>query len=104
MSKYQVGDILRIRQWDDMANEYGCTPYGSIHCNFMFTREMRCMCGEIFTVKEITNDRYYSEEGIEGMYSISADMLEYVMEEELNINSTDVTNLEEFLSAFQIQV
>ena len=39
MNKYEVGDVLRIRAWDDMAEEFGGDGY-EIPCKFSFTRSM----------------------------------------------------------------
>lgn len=52
MSKYQVGDVLRVRQWDDMANEFGYTNpcHDEIKCLDIFVEEMKYLCGKTFTV------------------------------------------------------
>lgn len=82
---FQVGDVCRIREWDDMAAEFGnpTFPGGSIPVQFTFTELMRPLCGRQFTVKSIFGSKYYSEEGVEnqatiGQWNISADMLELV--------------------------
>lgn len=86
---FKVGDVCRIREWDDMAAEFGLN-WGDICCQFCFTREMKYLCGKIFTIKEIIDDIYYrSVEGIElaadhFFYSISADMLQHIVSPELN--------------------
>lgn len=66
-----VGDRLRIRMWDDMAEEFGIefddirTPDAS------FTDRMRDLglCGSVFTVSSIYDDNgttfYRSMEGVE---------------------------------------
>ena len=33
MKRYKVGDIVQIRQWDDMVKEFGVNYYGVIRCN-----------------------------------------------------------------------
>ena len=77
-----IGDKLKIRQWDDMALEFGLNGTGSIKCVFGFTKEMRYLCGRPFTIKA-QYDAYLSEEREEfcpgapgGRWRISADMLE----------------------------
>lgn len=73
----KIGDRLRIREWEDMANEFGYEG-GDIACDLAFTQDMSYMCGMPFTVEEISSDsrRFFSKEGIENHWSISADMLE----------------------------
>ena len=85
-----IGDVLRIRQWDDMANEFGINECGDIDCRYCFTTTMIHMCGKQFTVSNIYEDYgetiYNSEEGVEydvegDTWDISADMLELYVEE-----------------------
>lgn len=82
MTKYKIGDKLRIRQWDDMVAEFGFDLGGNIDCCFRFTPSMRRLCGSEFTVYRIDGTggaaAYKSEEGVESQFSISADMLEPV--------------------------
>lgn len=83
-----IGDRLRIRQWDDMAREFGLTGTGHINCIFSFNSKMRPLCGREFTVSDITlGGGFVSKEGIEyerdnGRWSISADMLEPTVTED----------------------
>lgn len=80
MNKYEVGDVLRIRAWDDMAEEFGGDGY-EIPCKFSFTRSMEHLCGQEFVVREIDTEGYYhSESGVEDGWNISSDMLEYAEE------------------------
>ena len=99
--KFEIGDILRIRQWDDMADEFGIIG-DTIECKFGFTPAMRYLCGQKFTVKEIYDGEFQSEEGIENdthsddYWSISEDMLEMVEPTcELKIN--DIKKFNEML-------
>lgn len=78
-SEIEVGDELKIRSWDDMENESGTDDYGNIPCVGTFTRRMQCICNSPFTVKRTRSAmfKYFvSEEGSEGDWVISADMLE----------------------------
>lgn len=87
MKQFNIGDKLRIRQWDDMAKEFGVVD-NEIMCHHGFPETMRHLCGLPFTVIDIEYDEYYSEEGTEGLrdddwsdyWLISADMLEYAEE------------------------
>lgn len=58
MSKFSPGDRVRIRQWDDMAQEFGLTSYGSIQCRYTFARSMKSLCGAEAVISSIdANDR-----------------------------------------------
>lgn len=78
-SEIEVGDELKIRSWDDMENEFGTDDYGNIPCVGTFTRCMQHICNSPFTVKRtrgVMFKFFVSEEGSEGDWVISADMLE----------------------------
>lgn len=90
-----VGDVLRIRQWDDMEAEFG-TFLGEriLTPNYNFLSKMAYLCGKLFTVSGVYNDVcYQSEENVEGSWKITAEMLEpaNLYEEELlpNVDLTD---------------
>lgn len=93
-----IGDKLRVRDWDDMVAEFGLDDGENIPCDASFITEMRGLCGKQFTVKEIHRgdgyNTYHSEEGIEKLidwrYSISADMLRRGIVRELCPNSQDI--------------
>ena len=108
MSKFNVGDVLRVREWDDMANEHGVRG-GDIRTELYFLESMRNLCGQTFTVAKIDNwhldsnvEIYHSVEKIEkelGVY-ISADMLEYFCEP---IDTYyDDTEILEFIDSFKV--
>ena len=67
MKRYKVGDIVQIRQWDDMVKEFGVNSYGSIRsirCNnyCSFVGEMEKYCGKklrIDAIKNLGNTYYY---------------------------------------------
>lgn len=95
MSKYKVGDELKIREWDDMVDEFGITSWGTIRCKNSFNEEMKYLCGSDFTVLKIIGDDYFSVEKIErtrpdvDYWHISKDMLEPRTEEDLYVASDD---------------
>lgn len=74
------GNIIKIRQWDDMEKEYG-VGISSINCECMFTNNMRSLCGsEIKINKKMVEDfkKYgYFFNDSKG-YSISTDMIESI--------------------------
>jgi hypothetical protein len=62
MKRYKVGDIVQIRQWDDMVKEFGVNYYGAIRCNNCgFVREMKKYCGQKLRIRAIQkfDDIYY---------------------------------------------
>lgn len=80
------GDVCRIRQWDDMAGEFGVSG-ATILCDALFTAGMSPMCGKLFTIREVIPAKPYSVskyttykslENIEGTYTITGDMFELV--------------------------
>ena len=75
------GNIIKIRQWDDMEEEYGLVGIGSINCECAFTDNMRNLCGsEIKINKKMVEDfkkyKYFFADS--KTYSISTDMIEYI--------------------------
>lgn len=100
MSEFKVGDKLRIRQWEDMKEEFGTDYNGAINCKYDFTEEMKHLCGLPFTVSNIEFGEYFSVEGTEDLrydgmrdrWFISADMLEYADEDPMPL-TCDVDGL-----------
>ena len=83
----RIGDVLRIRQWEDMEAEFGVSPDGDIPCADTFTEYMRELCGRTFTVKAVheypsARSDYDAEEPEFDRWLISADMLEPVTPDE----------------------
>lgn len=95
-----IGDVLRIRQWDDMVDEFGIDTDGDIRFHIwtgidpipvFFYSTLKYLCGQTFTIDKITSifDVYFycSKENIErsnvGRWRITADMLEPFEEDEL---------------------
>lgn len=48
-----IGKRVRIREWNDMAKEFGLDDLGFIKCKGIFTDEMKGLCGEEFVVTHI---------------------------------------------------
>lgn len=104
-SEIHVGDVLRIREWDDMANEFEVDECGDIripkpNMPAYFLYSNKYMCGQIFTVKEIRTTFcicYRSEENVEGdqessfgfYYTITCDMLEPFTDDEYELATDD---------------
>lgn len=97
----QIGDKLRIREWDSMVVEFGMRD-GEILCEGRFVGDMRELCGRPFTVAGKTSRflpgarerwEYTSFENSEIddgiVWIITSDMLERVTDSEPNIGSTE---------------
>lgn len=51
---YNVGDRVTIRQWDDMAAEFGLNRYGAIKVpQVLFTEPMKQYCGQTLPIVRI---------------------------------------------------
>lgn len=64
---YNVGDKVTIRQWDDMAAEFGLNKFGEIKVPEIFAVEMKDLCGKTFTITNVSRhskpsfDTYFLE-------------------------------------------
>lgn len=48
--KYKVGDKVRVRQWDDMAKEFGYDGVNIYIDEYYFVEEMKQYCGKTYEV------------------------------------------------------
>lgn len=83
MSDFKVGDRVRIKSWDRMAEEYTERSYGielPLLCHFV--KGMKCLCGLTATIDKIDNDivklKDWSDDDEHGIWTYSTDMLEKV--------------------------
>ena len=83
------GNIIKIRQWDDMESEYGYSSLeNAIMCKYLFTDFMEELCGKEFKItKDMEEDfkeyRYFYTDifdgsDIERSVAISTDMIESI--------------------------
>ena len=56
---FHEGDYVVVRDWDDMAEEYGFDSSGNIMVPYSFVPDMKGMCGEYFQIKSATEDLHY---------------------------------------------
>lgn len=87
---FQIGDTVRIKDWDQLVEEFGLLHEGVIDCEFYFIEEDKDLCGTTFQITDIVStpfcwkglsftdqvDHYVGHEA--GHLMISADMLEIV--------------------------
>lgn len=88
---FKIGDLVRVRQWKDMAEEFGMDSFDAIQLKYSFPPEMRYLCGCVAVVEEI-NDENADEGEVELIFTdgvnsstwmFCLDMLEPLAPEEL---------------------
>ena len=64
----QPGDIVTIRTWDDMAEEYGLNKYGQIKTPYIsILKDMKQFCGHSYIVNKV----HYTSESKSNILSCS---------------------------------
>ena len=62
MEKLKIGDVVTIRQWDDMASEYGINAFGDIRPSVAgsesFVEGMKEYCGCSLIIANIMGDYF----------------------------------------------
>lgn len=82
ISDFYVGQLVRIREWEDMKAEFGVTESGYIndHKQYCFPRQYNRYCGLEVTIKEIGDDGFIVVENDEPSIALLASELEPVEE------------------------
>jgi len=67
--KYKTGDIVKIKTWEEMKKEYGCSHGDSINCKYSFTKNMetdieKLNCNRILTIDSVLSNSYTMKEMI----------------------------------------
>lgn len=62
MSKYKVGDRVRVREWEDMAKKFGINGDGNIKSRILFVRDMKLFCGKTVTISNVGEGYYRIKE------------------------------------------
>lgn len=89
MADFKVGDLVRIRSWEDMRNESGGEDEDGdlfIGNNFFFGSN-RCFCGEEFIISEMAGDICYGydeELDLDFGLLINTSMIELVNDREFD--------------------
>ncbi len=79
---FDTGDIIEIKQWDEMKKEFG-ERHGSIPCLFSFIESMRRFCGKRYTIDKIVDRKvFFVESGDWQDYKFSTDMIKIVKKKE----------------------
>lgn len=77
--RYEIGDRVLIKQWNDMVAEYGVYKSGNIKTEPSFTPGMREYCGNIMTVSLVDEDGTYKLK--DAGFWFSNDMIEGAVQE-----------------------
>lgn len=77
--RYEIGDRVLIKQWNDMVAEYGVYKSGNIKTELSFTPGMREYCGNIMTVSLVDEDGAYKLK--DAGFWFSNDMIEGAVQE-----------------------
>lgn len=77
--KIKVGDKIRIREWDDMAQEFGINEDGDIKTKCFFTRRMKRFCGEVVEVKHVDGDYFVIKGDPHGNYFTADTILPFAV-------------------------
>lgn len=62
MSKFKIGDKVRVRQWADMEKEFGLDCGGAINKDPYFTKSMKEYCGQVLTIDGFSISGWYTVE------------------------------------------
>lgn len=66
--KYEVGDKVKIKCWNNMVDEFGFDDtYNTIHTPSGFTKTMSQYCNTIMTIKSV-KENYYEMKEDNGLY------------------------------------
>lgn len=79
MSKFKVGDRVRIRSWESMKREFGLDRDGDIDSPVVFTTGMQEYCGSAATISGLNGDGVYFEDDSpvgRSSYCYTTDMIE----------------------------
>ena len=99
MEEFDTGKMYKIRQWHDMADEYGFDDEGDIHMPGGFLMQMRHLCGEIVLPRDYSST---SEDYLVDGWTITKEMLEDIDAKQKAKEGE--ASLLSFIDAFRIAV
>ena len=79
---FKVGELVRIRQWDDMVKEFGTRSTGSVNCRCLFIKGMKPLCGKYAEIVRLNGSLvelklFNCDDSVEN-WNYSTDMIEKV--------------------------
>lgn len=82
---FRVGQLVQIKDWDEMEREYGSDRSGDILCNPCFARSMKPLCGEFAEITDIFGAsvklKFFNFDG-DTDWCYSTDMIKPIKEKE----------------------
>ena len=88
--KYNVGDKVRIKTWEEMEREFGLDGE-DINCYLTFVPEMRIYEDSILTITFV-GSHYYEMDEDDGGFSWSDDMISYKVVETSSLYDEEVAD------------
>ena len=80
--KFKVGELVRIRQWDDMVKEFGVDSVGDIDSCAPFVTSMKPLCGKYAEIVRLNGSlvelKFFNCGGLDKSWCYSTDMIEKV--------------------------
>lgn len=80
--KFKVGELVRIRQWDDMVKEFGVDSVGDIDSCVPFVTSMKPLCGKYAEIVRLNGSlvelKFFNCGGLNTSWRYSTDMIEKV--------------------------
>lgn len=80
--KFKVGELVRIRQWDDMEKEFGVNDLGDIDICVGFVTSMKPLCGKYAEIVRLNGSlvelKFFNCGGLDTNWLYSTDMIEKV--------------------------
>lgn len=73
--RYNVGDKVLIRGWDDMEKEFGLGVSGSIKCEHSFVRNMKKFCNTVVEISRVTDSVKYKIKDDDYDWTFTNDMI-----------------------------
>lgn len=81
-TKFKVGELVRIRQWDDMVKEFGLDADGDIKTYAGFVSYMKPLCGKYAEIVRLDGSlvelKFFNCDGLNTSWNYSTDMIEKV--------------------------
>lgn len=80
--KFKVGELVRIRQWDDMEKEFGLDADGDIKTCVSFVTSMKPLCGKYAEIVGLNGSlvelKFFNCDGLNTSWGYSTDTIEKV--------------------------
>lgn len=102
--EFNIGDRVRIRDWDDMASEYESSRNCIYTPGMVFISEMRDLCGREFEITRISTERPVHRNGYTRVYGIKSNcVITTAMIEPVGGNKSDDSDMIKFICEYNEQ-